>query len=88
MLDVAQFGSTEIQFKDINATVEQLKTRTVESSPCKLEIEFDKIKAIVDESNKTATAGNLEENRMKNRSDDVIPFDRNRVILTPLGRAF
>lgn len=46
---------------------------------------LQKIKSVLDETNKNATAGNLEENRSKNRSEDVIPFDRNRVILTPIG---
>lgn len=85
MLDVAQFGNTEIYLKDINTTVEQLKTRPADNSPCKLELEFEKIKAIIDETSKHANSGNLEENRAKNRSEDCIPFDRNRVILTPLG---
>lgn len=43
-----------------------------------------KIKSITDESNKTCAVGSGEENRCKNRSDLVIPFDRNRVILTPI----
>lgn len=46
---------------------------------------LQKIKGILDETSKNATAGNLEENRSKNRSEDVIPYDRNRVILTPIG---
>lgn len=42
LLDVSQFGNTEIQFKDINTTVEQLKARPSDgTSPCKLEVEFE-----------------------------------------------
>lgn len=40
LLDVAQFGNTEIHLKDLNTTVEQLKQRSNDSQ-CKLEIEFD-----------------------------------------------
>lgn len=42
MLDVAQFGNTEIPLKDLNTTVEQLKQRSNDSrEQCKLEIEFE-----------------------------------------------
>lgn len=41
LLDVAQFGNTEIQFKDINSTVEQLKSRPDGNNQCKLEQEFE-----------------------------------------------
>lgn len=42
LLDVAQFGNTEIPLKDLNTTVEQLKQRSNDSrDQCKLEIEFE-----------------------------------------------
>lgn len=42
LLDVAQFGNTEIALKDLNTTVEQLKQRSNDSrDQCKLEIEFE-----------------------------------------------
>lgn len=42
MLDVAQFGNTEIPLKDLNTTIEQLKQRSNDSrEQCKLEIEFE-----------------------------------------------
>lgn len=42
LLDVAQFGNTEILLKDLNSTVEQLKQRSNDSrDQCKLEIEFE-----------------------------------------------
>lgn len=40
----------------------------------------------MDETNKSCAVGASEENRNKNRSDSVIPYDRNRVILTPIGK--
>lgn len=44
LLDVAQFGNTEIQLKDLNSTVEQLKQRSNDSrDQCKLETEFEVI---------------------------------------------
>lgn len=42
LLDVAQFGNTEIHLKDLNGTVEQLKQRPADSrEQCKLELEFE-----------------------------------------------
>lgn len=42
MLDVAQFGNTEILLKEVNSTVEKLKARPADSKEqCKLEIEFE-----------------------------------------------
>lgn len=45
---------------------------------------MQKIKSITDDTNKTCAVGQGEENHCKNRSELVIPFDRNRVILTPI----
>lgn len=36
------------------------------------------------EERKSHSVGGGEENSLKNRSDAVIPYDRNRVILTPV----
>lgn len=42
LLDVAQFGNTEIALKDLQTTVEQLKQRSNDSrDQCKLEMEFE-----------------------------------------------
>lgn len=49
-------------------------------------IYLQKICSLADETNKNCSAGTSEENRSRNRSESVIPFDRNRVILTPIGR--
>lgn len=48
---------------------------------------LQKINSLLDESNKSCAVGASEENRNKNRCDSVIPFDRNRVILTPIGES-
>jgi len=44
---------------------------------------FQKINRVV-EDRKSFSVGGAEENRNKNRSELVIPYDRNRVILTPI----
>lgn len=42
LLEVAKFGNTEIQMKDLNNTVEQLKQKPLDSKEqCKLEIEYE-----------------------------------------------
>ncbi|XP_055376748.1 tyrosine-protein phosphatase 69D [Condylostylus longicornis] len=85
LLDISQFGNTELHAKNLCATLENLKHKPNDSKEkCKLELECEKIKAVVDETNKSCSVGSGEENLSKNRSDAVIPFDRNRVILTPI----
>jgi protein-tyrosine phosphatase len=39
----------------------------------------------ISEEPKPCTVANNEENQVKNRSESVIPFDRNRVILAPIS---
>jgi len=53
-----------------------------------LEEEFDRLNKLVDDR-KPMSVASSEENRAKNRYETAIPFDRNRVILTPVpGRDF
>lgn len=85
LVDIAQFGNTEIDAKEMATTVENLKLRSNDSKEqCKLELEYQKIKSITDDLKKTCTVGSSENNQSKNRSEQIIPFDRNRVILTPI----
>ncbi|KAG5682132.1 hypothetical protein PVAND_011508 [Polypedilum vanderplanki] len=85
LLDVAQFGDTELRYKGLAASVENLKQRTSDSKEqSKLEMQYEKIKQLQDDIKKTCAVGSGEENQPKNRSQDVIPFDRNRVILSPI----
>ncbi|GAB0089763.1 tyrosine-protein phosphatase 69D-like [Sergentomyia squamirostris] len=84
LMEIAQFGSTELPCKGLGAAVEARKTRQDSKEQCQLEVEFNKIKSAVDDLKKTCAVASGEENRCKNRSDSVLPFDRNRVILTPI----
>ncbi|CAD7082783.1 unnamed protein product [Hermetia illucens] len=85
LLDIAQFGNTELPARGLNSIVESLKLKPNDSKEkCKLELEFERIKSIQDETNKSCSVGSGEENSNKNRSELVIPYDRNRVILTPI----
>lgn len=80
---MAQFGDTELKYKGLSAAVEQLKKPDTKDK-CKLEKEYERIKTVQDDIKRTSVVGNNEENRQKNRSEEVIPYDRNRVILTPI----
>lgn len=40
---------------------------------------FQKLLATADEISKSCSVGENEENNMKNRSQEIIPYDRNRV---------
>ncbi|XP_031337800.1 tyrosine-protein phosphatase 69D [Photinus pyralis] len=82
IMEVAQYGDTEIEGVDIKATVEKLRQKD-SNGVVKLQEEFDNIKDIVEDT-KCCSVGSSEDNIEKNRSSSVIPYDRNRVILTPL----
>ncbi|XP_073837740.1 protein tyrosine phosphatase 69D [Musca autumnalis] len=85
LLDTAHLGSTEINAVGLSVAVENLKYKPEDGrEKCKLEIEFEKLQTINDETNKTASIGGSESNMAKNRSELVLPYDRNRVILSPL----
>lgn len=84
LLDVAQFGDTELKYKNLSATVESLRQKSSEKEMSKLDQQFEKIKSIQDDIRKTSAVGNGENNCAKNRSEEVIPYDRNRVILSPI----
>ncbi len=78
IMEMAQFGDTELDASQIKSTWQGL----VENGGKKLELEFARLANMVDDR-KPLAVGTAEENRPKNQSDTVIPFDRNRVILTP-----
>lgn len=83
-MEVAQYGDTEISANDLKSTLEKLRQCDNGKTKCKLEEEFENIINAF-EDRKSCSVASGEENKEKNRSDSVIPYDRNRVILTPLS---
>ena len=81
IMEMAQFGDTEIDASELKPTWQQL----IENAGKKLELEFARLANMVDDR-KALAVGTNDQNRAKNQSDTVIPFDRNRVILTPDGQ--
>lgn len=89
LMEVAVFGDTEILARNLSATVESLKQKPSEeeTAQCPLEMQFEKAKSAIDDQQmpkKTTTIGSSPENSVKNRDDTLLPYDRNRVILTPI----
>ena len=82
-MEMAQFGDTEVSSPEIKTVWQQLTDAN--SAGKKLELEFARLANIVDDR-KSLSVGTSDQNRAKNQSDTVIPFDRNRVILTPDGQ--
>ncbi|KAK9890199.1 hypothetical protein WA026_010310 [Henosepilachna vigintioctopunctata] len=81
LMEVAQYGDQEIDADDLKVTTEKAKKCDMNDPKCKLEEQFEKIVNAFEDRKSTSVA---EENKEKNRSDHVVPYDRNRVILTPL----
>ncbi|KAJ1525691.1 hypothetical protein ONE63_008902 [Megalurothrips usitatus] len=84
LVDVAQFGDTELSLSRLKTSIEKLRQRENGQTKTKMEEEFDKICALAEER-KTTNFGSAEEHSGKNRSESMIPYDRNRVILSPLA---
>ncbi|XP_014090961.2 tyrosine-protein phosphatase 69D isoform X2 [Bactrocera oleae] len=85
LLDIAQFGNTELSAVSLSSKIDSLKQKLNDGKDkSRLEIEFEKLLAITDETAKSSEVGSNKENMPKNRSEAVIPYDRNRVILTPI----
>ncbi|XP_030571303.1 tyrosine-protein phosphatase 69D [Drosophila novamexicana] len=83
LLDTATYGNTDISLNLLPSTIESLKFKPNEGK-CLLEIEFEKLINTTDEINKSCSVGETKENMLKNRSHEIIPYDRNRVILSPI----
>ena len=107
LMEMGQYGDTEIAATQLKAQVEKLRQRENGKEKCRMEEEYDvsravliflfyrnsfiyihifflqKISAVLEER-KSFSVGGGEENKNKNRSELVIPYDRNRVILTPI----
>lgn len=89
LVEYAHYGDTEIQASKLKTTVDKLRMyEPEEAAQCLMEIEFEKIlNPPIPEVVKSCAAG--QDVSGKNRSDDILPYDRNRVILSPMpGRDF
>ncbi|XP_072401913.1 tyrosine-protein phosphatase 69D isoform X2 [Diabrotica undecimpunctata] len=84
LMEVAQYGDTEINANELKSTLDKLRQCDNGKTKCRLEEEFENIIHAF-EDRKSCSVASGEENREKNRCDSIIPYDRNRVILTPLS---
>uniref|UniRef100_A0A8D9BTY0 protein-tyrosine-phosphatase n=1 Tax=Cacopsylla melanoneura TaxID=428564 RepID=A0A8D9BTY0_9HEMI len=82
LVEVVQFGETEIRASDLKTTLETLKRINDGNKKSELELEFDRLSQAKEENKSTSNA-KTDENKDKNREETVVPYDRNRVILSP-----
>ncbi|XP_031715384.1 receptor-type tyrosine-protein phosphatase C isoform X2 [Anarrhichthys ocellatus] len=79
LLEHNQFGETEITVSELHSTVSTLKQSSSGNEPTLMEDEFERLP--VYKNWRTINTGTTEENKKKNRSSSVIPYDYNRVLL-------
>ncbi|XP_059197945.1 receptor-type tyrosine-protein phosphatase C isoform X2 [Centropristis striata] len=78
LLEHNQFGETEITVSELHSTLSTLKQKN-SSEPSLMEDEFERLPVF--KNWRTFNSGITEENKKKNRSSAVIPYDYNRVLL-------
>ncbi|XP_043266767.1 tyrosine-protein phosphatase 69D isoform X2 [Venturia canescens] len=83
LMEMALYGDTEIPISLLKSSIEKLRIRDNGKEKCRMEEEYDKISSVL-EDRKSFSVGGGDENRIKNRNEMIIPYDRNRVILTPI----
>ncbi|KAM4548984.1 receptor-type tyrosine-protein phosphatase C isoform 2-T2 [Odontesthes bonariensis] len=79
LLEHNQFGETEISLSELHSTVSTLRQRNSETEPSLMEDEFERLPSF--KNWRIFNTGMSEENKKKNRSSTVIPYDYNRVLL-------
>ncbi|KAM6938637.1 receptor-type tyrosine-protein phosphatase C [Lycodopsis pacificus] len=79
LLEHNQFGETEITVSELHSTLSTLKQSSSGNEPTLMEDEFERLP--VYKNWRTINTGTTEENKKKNRSSSVIPYDYNRVLL-------
>ncbi|XP_060034488.1 receptor-type tyrosine-protein phosphatase C [Erinaceus europaeus] len=79
LVEYNQFGETEVNLSELHPYLCNMKKREPSSEPSPLEAEFQRLPSY--RSWRTQHIGNQEENKSKNRSSYVIPYDFNRVTL-------
>ncbi|KAJ7332399.1 hypothetical protein JRQ81_014579 [Phrynocephalus forsythii] len=78
LVEYVQYGETEVNLSELHNYLNQLKKKDPPSDPSLLEAEFQRLPSY--KIWQTQRAGKREENRSKNRSSTVIPYDYNRVL--------
>ncbi|KAM8888436.1 receptor-type tyrosine-protein phosphatase C isoform 2-T2 [Synchiropus picturatus] len=81
LLEHTLFGDTEISLAELHSAVATLKQRSSDTEPTLMEEEFERLANY--KNWRTTNTGITEENKMKNRSMAVIPYDYNRVLIKP-----
>ncbi|CAF92552.1 unnamed protein product, partial [Tetraodon nigroviridis] len=79
LLEHTQFGETESPLQELHSTLSTLKQRTADNESTLMEDEFDRLPTF--KSWRTCNTGKAEENKKKNRTSSVVPYDYNRVQL-------
>uniref|UniRef100_A0A671Y679 Receptor-type tyrosine-protein phosphatase C n=1 Tax=Sparus aurata TaxID=8175 RepID=A0A671Y679_SPAAU len=79
LLEHNQFGETEITLPELHSTLSTLKEKSSGNEPTLMEDEFDRLPSY--KNWRTFNTGITEDNKKKNRSSSVIPYDYNRVLL-------
>ncbi|KAF2364656.1 PTP type protein phosphatase [Trinorchestia longiramus] len=85
LMEYAQFGSTEQTPHQLReAYIKHVSQVQVQHSSPVLFEEFDLLSKVIEER-KAFTIATSEENKSRNRYDYVLPYDSNRVILSPVA---
>jgi protein-tyrosine phosphatase len=82
-MEAALFGDTEVPVSELKNHIEKLKTVAEGKTVSRIQEEFERLSQVI-EDRKPFSAGSSEENRHRNRHENIIPYDRNRVILSPM----
>ncbi|XP_073332197.1 receptor-type tyrosine-protein phosphatase C [Pagrus major] len=79
LLEHNQFGETEFNLPELHSTLSTLKGKSSGNEPTLMEDEFERLPTY--KNWRTFNTGITEDNKKKNRSSSVIPYDYNRVLL-------
>ncbi|XP_065811804.1 receptor-type tyrosine-protein phosphatase C isoform X2 [Labrus bergylta] len=79
LLEHNQFGETEITLPELHSTLSTLNQKNSDNESSLLEEEFERLPTF--KNWRTFKSGISEENKKKNRTSSVIPYDYNRVLL-------
>ncbi|KAJ7986230.1 hypothetical protein DPEC_G00337800 [Dallia pectoralis] len=79
LIEHNQFGETEIPLAELHSTLSTLKQKEPGNEPTLLQVEFQRLPWY--KNWRTYNSGVNEDNKKKNRSSSVIPYDYNRVLV-------